>query len=126
MLQFGRVGLPLQIVARPAVTMRMDSIKITLTCLKTLEQGAVGTKYLRLVPNGIYRDLDVGLYRETEDHISDETYATKSLLDFPFLALLENAVEPDPLPQNDRIFLSRFLSWKIGCSHCICAGSICL
>ena len=66
MLQIGRVGLPLQIVARSAITMEMDSIKITLTCLKTLEQGAVGTKNLRLVPNGIYRDLDVGLYRETE------------------------------------------------------------
>lgn len=82
----------------------MDSIKITLTCLRTLEQGAVGTKNLHLAPNGTYQDLDVGLYRETEDQISNETHATNSFLEFPFLALLENAVEPDPLPQNDRIY----------------------
>ena len=45
--------------------------KVTLTCLETFEQGAVGTTNLHLAPNGIYQDLDVGLYHEIEDHISD-------------------------------------------------------
>ena len=57
MLQFGHVGLPLQTVARSAIIVGMNSIKITLTCLEILEQGAVGTTNLHLAPNGIYRDL---------------------------------------------------------------------
>ena len=100
----------------------MDSVKLTLTSLETLEQGAVGTMKLYHAPNGINQDPDVDLYREIEDHISDSTYATNPFLSFSFLALLENAVEQDQLPQNDRIFLIGFLLWKIGCSHCNCAG----
>ena len=65
-------------------------------------------------PKGINQDLDVALDREIEDHISDSKYATNS-----FLALLENAVEQDPLPQNDRIFLTEFLSWELGCLHAL-------
>ena len=84
MLQFGHVGMPLQIVARSAIAMGMNSIKTKLTCLETLGQGAVGTKHLRLTPNGINFNLDVGLYLEIEDHISDSKYATNSFLSFWF------------------------------------------
>ena len=65
LLQSGPVGLPLQIVARSAITMGVDSIQITLTCLKTSDQGAVGTKNLHLAPNGIYQDL-YGVYIEKQ------------------------------------------------------------